>query len=65
METWYDYRTVWAKHPLLAVYAGIVVVVFVLGIIGTFVTRNALAVCFVPALAGAYVHHLMVQKRLR
>jgi hypothetical protein len=63
VETWYDYRTVWAGHPLLLVYAVVVVLVFALGIVGT-VMGGPLAICFVPALAGGYLHHLMVQRRL-
>jgi hypothetical protein len=63
VETWYDYRTVWAGHPMLLVYAVIVVVVFALGVVGT-ITGGPLVICFIPALAAAYVHHLLVQKRL-
>ena len=64
METWFDYRTVWAKHPWLLAYALIVIAVFVLSIIGTVAGPRPLAILFIPSLAGAYVHHLMVQKRL-
>lgn len=64
METWFDYRTVWAKHPWLLAYAVIVVAVFVLSVIGTVAGPRPLAILFIPALAGAYVHHLMVQRRL-
>jgi hypothetical protein len=63
LETWYDYRTVWAAHPWLAVYALIVVAVFALAVVGT-VMGGPLAILFIPSLAGAYVHHLMVMKRL-
>lgn len=63
METWFDYRRVWAAHPLLLVYAVVVVAVLVLAVVGT-VLRNPLAILFIPALGGAYVHHLMVMKRL-
>ncbi|WP_338177601.1 hypothetical protein [Jatrophihabitans sp.] len=63
MDTWYDYRKVWAGYPLLRAYAVLVVIVFVLAIIGT-IARGPLSILFIPALAGAYVHHLMVQKRL-
>ena len=64
METWFDYRTVWAKHPWLLVYAVIVVAVFALSVVGTVTGPRQLAILFIPSLAGAYVHHLMVQKRL-
>jgi hypothetical protein len=64
METWFDYRTVWAKYPWLLAYAVLVVAVFVLSIVGTVVGPRPLAILFIPSLAGAYVHHLMIQKRL-
>lgn len=64
MDTWFDYRTVWAKHPWLLVYAVIVLAVFAVSIVGTVVGPRPLAILFIPSLAGAYVHHLMVQKRL-
>lgn len=63
METWFDYRRVWAAYPWLLVYAVIVVAVLALAIVGT-VMGNLLAVLFIPALAGGYVHHLMVMKRI-
>lgn len=63
MDTWYDYRTVWAGQPWLAVYFVIVVLVFLLAVVGTLV-GGLYAILFVPSLAGAYVHHLMVMKRL-
>ena len=62
MDLWYDYRSVWANHPWLLAYAVLVVVVLVMAITGTFM-RNALAILFVPGLAGAYVHHMLVMKR--
>jgi hypothetical protein len=64
MNTWFDYRAVWAKHPWLMVYAVIVVLVLVLSIIGTVAGHSPLAILFIPALGGAYVHHLLVMKRL-
>jgi hypothetical protein len=64
MDTWYDYRRVWAGHPWLLVYAVIVVAVFALSVFGTVAGPRQLAILFIPSLAGAYVHHLMVQKRL-
>lgn len=64
MHTWFDYRTVWASHPWLLVYAVIVVAVFALSVVGTAMGRGPLAILFIPALAGAYVHHLMVMKRV-
>jgi len=64
MHTWFDYRTVWAKHPWLLVYAVIVVAVFALSVIGTVMGGGPLALLFIPALAGAYLHHLLVMKRV-
>jgi len=63
VETWWDYRRVWAAHPWIAVYALIVVAVFALAIYGT-VARNPLAILFIPSLAGSYVHHMLVMKRV-
>jgi len=63
VELWFDYRRVWAGHPWLLVYAVIVVGVLGLAVYGT-VVRNPLAILFIPALGGAYVHHLMAMKRL-
>lgn len=63
MNTWFDYRTVWAAHPWLLVYAIIVVAVLVLSIIGTAAGGGPLVLLFIPGLAGLYVHHLMVMKR--
>jgi hypothetical protein len=63
VETWWDYRRVWATHPWIAVYAAVVVAVFALAIYGT-VVRNPLAILFIPSLAGAYVHHMLVMKRV-
>lgn len=63
MGTWYDYRTAWAAHPWLLAYAVVVVAVLGLAVVGTFV-GGPLALLFIPSLAGLYVHHLMVMKRL-
>ncbi len=63
VNTWYDYRTVWSAQPWLLVYAVIVVAVFAVAVFGTFI-GGPLSVLFIPSLAGAYVHHLMVMKRL-
>lgn len=62
-EVWYDYRTAWSANPWLLVYAVIVVAVFAAAVVGTFV-GGPLAILFIPSLAGAYVHHLLVHKRL-
>jgi uncharacterized membrane protein AbrB (regulator of aidB expression) len=62
VDFWFDYRRVWASHPLLLAYAVLVVVVLVMAVIGT-VLRSPLAILFIPALAGGYVHHLLVMKR--
>ncbi|HEV7191682.1 MAG TPA: hypothetical protein VGN35_00625 [Jatrophihabitantaceae bacterium] len=63
MDVWWDYRRVWATHPWILVYAVIVVLVLALAVVGTF-QRNAMAILFIPSLAGMYVHHMLVQKRL-
>lgn len=63
MDFWFDYRRAWAAYPWLLVYAVIVAAVLALAIVGT-IMGNLLAVLFIPALAGAYVHHLMVMKRV-
>jgi hypothetical protein len=63
VDVWFDYRRVWAGHPWLAVYAVIVVLVLILAIVGT-AMRNPLAILFIPALAGGYIHHMMVMKRV-
>jgi hypothetical protein len=62
VNTWYEYRTVWAAHPWVLAYAVIVVMVIALSIIGTFV-GGPLAILFIPALAAIYVHHLIVMKK--
>ena len=64
MNVWFDYRSVWARHPLLMAYFIIVVAVLALAIYGTVTRTGLLAILFVPALAGGYAHHLMVMKRL-
>jgi hypothetical protein len=65
VDTWFDYRTVWARHPWILAYFVVVVAVFILSVIGTVVLGGGpLAILFLPALAGAYVHHLMVMKRI-
>ena len=63
VEIWADYRRVWALHPWILVYAVIVVAVFVLGVVGTIQGKGILAILFIPSLAGAYVHHMMVTRR--
>ena len=63
VSTWYDYRTAWAAQPWLLVYALIVVTVFAVAVVGTFV-GGPLAILFIPSLGGAYVHHLLVTRRL-
>lgn len=63
VETWYEYRTVWAGHPALLAYAIVVVLVLALAIVGT-VSGGPLAILFIPGLAGTYLHHLMIKKRL-
>jgi hypothetical protein len=64
VELWWDYRRVWARHPLLLIYFVIVIAALVLAIYGTVTRTGALALLFIPSLAGGYAHHLMVMKRL-
>jgi hypothetical protein len=64
MNTLFDYRLVWAKHPWVLAYAVIVVGVLAVSIVGTALGVVPLAILFVPALAGAYAHHVMVMRRL-
>ncbi len=64
MNTWFDYRTAWAAHPWLLAYACVVVAALALSIVGTILGGGPLALLFIPALAGAYVHHLLVMKRI-
>jgi hypothetical protein len=63
MDVWYDYRQVWAAHPWVRVYALVVALVLVLAVVGT-VIRGPLAILFIPALLGAYMHHIMAMRRL-
>jgi uncharacterized membrane protein AbrB (regulator of aidB expression) len=58
-----DYRRVWAAYPLVLAYAVLVLVVLAMAVVGTFL-RNPLMILFIPALAGAYVHHMLVMKRV-
>jgi hypothetical protein len=64
VNTWYDYQAVWANHRWVMAYAIIVVAVLILAIVGTIAGLGALALLFIPALAGAYAHHIMVMRRL-
>ena len=64
VNLWFDYRKVWAAHPLLLAYFVIVVVVLALAIYGTATRTGVLAILFIPALAAGYYHHMMVMKRL-
>lgn len=63
MNTWYDYRAVWAAHPwvILVVLLGLACVV--VSVVAT-VTGGALAFLFIPGLAAIYVHHLIVQRKV-
>ena len=63
VSTWFDYRTAWAAQPWLLVYAVVVVLVFLAAVLGTLV-GGPLAILFIPSLGGAYVHHLLVARRL-
>jgi hypothetical protein len=64
VNTWFDYRRVWAAHPWVLAYAVVVLAVLLLSIVGTAAGAVPLMILFVPALAGVYVHHLLVMKRL-
>jgi hypothetical protein len=64
VNTWADYRRVWAVHPWVLAYAGFVVLLLVASVIGT-IMGNVLAILFIPSLAGAYLHHLIVMRQLR
>jgi hypothetical protein len=64
VTVWWDYRRVWTRHPLLLAYFVLAVVVLALAIYGTATRAGALALLFIPSLAGIYVHHIMVMKRL-
>jgi hypothetical protein len=64
VNTWFDYRRVWAAHPWVLAYAVVVLAVLALSIVGTVAGAVPLMILFVPALAGVYVHHLLVMKRL-
>jgi hypothetical protein len=64
VNTWYDYQAVWANHRWVLAYAVIVVAVIVLAVIGTVLQYGILELLFIPALAGAYAHHVMVMRRL-
>ena len=63
VDIWSDYRNVWAAHPLLLAYAAVVVAVLALAVVGT-ISGGPLAILFIPGLAGLYLHHLMIMKRL-
>ncbi len=63
MSTWYDYRSVWAGHPWVLIYAVFVVLLVGVSIVGT-ILGNVLAILFIPSLFGIYLHHLIVQRKL-
>jgi hypothetical protein len=65
VNTWFEYRTAWAASPWLLAYACVVVAALLLSVVGTVLGGGPLALLFIPALAGAYVHHLLVMKRLK
>ncbi len=47
----------------MLLYAGFVVLLLVASVIGT-VLGDVLAILFIPSLAGIYLHHLIVQRKL-
>ncbi len=63
MDTWHDYRRVWAGHTWVLLYAGFVVLLLIAAVIGT-IMGNVLAILFIPSLAGLYLHHLIVVRKL-
>ena len=63
VSTWYDYRSVWARHPWVLIYAVFVALLIVVSIIGTF-AGDVFAILFIPSLAGVYVHHIIVMRKL-
>jgi hypothetical protein len=63
VDTWHDYRRVWAGYPWVLLYAAFVVLLLVVAVIGT-IMGNVLAILFIPSLAGAYLHHLIVVRKL-
>ncbi len=63
MNTWYDYRSVWAAHHWVFAYALLVLALIIVSVIGTIV-GGVFAVLFVPSLAGLYLHHLIVARKL-
>jgi Mn2+/Fe2+ NRAMP family transporter len=60
-HTWYEYRDVWATHPWVLALAVVAVLVVIAAAIATF-TGGALALLFIPGLAGLYGHHLLVKR---
>jgi hypothetical protein len=63
VNTWYEYRDVWSAHPWVLAMAVIAAAVIVLAIVET-ILGGPLALLFIPGLAMAYGHHLIVQKKL-
>jgi hypothetical protein len=63
VQTWFDYRSVWAAHPWVLAYAAFVVLLIVVSVLGT-IMGGVLAILFIPSLAGAYFHHLIVMRKL-
>jgi hypothetical protein len=62
VNTWFEYRAVWAAHPWVLVYAILAVALVVVSVVAT-VVGGVFAVLFVPALAAIYIHHLIVMKK--
>lgn len=62
-DTWADYRRVWAANPWVLWYAAFVLLLLVAAVVGT-ALGNVLAILFIPSLAGIYLHHLIVMRKL-
>jgi hypothetical protein len=60
---WAEYRAVWRRRPWLLLIAMAGVVLVVVSVAET-VVRGPLAFLFIPGLALAYLHHILVRRSL-
>jgi hypothetical protein len=63
VNTWYDYRAVWSAHPWVLGLAIAAAAMMAVGVVGT-LAGGALAIFFVPGLAGIFVHHFVVARKM-
>jgi hypothetical protein len=63
VNTWYDYRAAWSAHPWVLGLALAAAVMMAAGVVGTIV-GSALALFFIPGLAGIFIHHLIVVRKV-